>query len=143
MTDVEVEIFWPSALPSHPAEEGQDLLRAAGIDTTCMLVPTRRGTSEFVHVLVMTAALEPFLRTLFRKFAEEAHVGLKKFTQRLLKPAAEEGPAPRGLVFEMPTGGRVTFTPDLPEQAYKQAVGLDARDGRWTWDASSAMWVPN
>ncbi|MET9907369.1 hypothetical protein ABZZ74_11150 [Streptomyces sp. NPDC006476] len=142
MTDVEVEILWPSALPSRPAEEGQDLLRAAGVDTTCMLLPTRRGAADVVLVLVTTGALEPFLRTLFRKFAEEAHAALKTFTQRLLRPSAEGGPAPRGLVFEMPTGGRVTFTPDLPEQAYKQAVDLDARDGRWAWDSRNTMWVP-
>lgn len=143
MTDVEVEILWPSALPSHPAQEGQDLLREAGIDTTCMLLPTRRGAADIVLVLVTTAVLEPFLRTLFQKLAEEAHAGLKKFTERLLKPPAEGVPAPQSLVFEMSTGGRVTFTTDLPEQAYQQAVGLDARDGRWTWDSRNTMWVPN
>ncbi|MEU3887763.1 hypothetical protein [Streptomyces sp. NPDC029041] len=144
MTVPAVEILWPSSLPSDPAEEGQDLLREAGVDTRCMLLPTRRGAAEVVLVLVMTAVLDPFLRTVFQKVAEDAHRGLKAFTDRLFSPAAGQGaPAPQGVVFEVPEGGRVTFTPDLPVGAYEQAVGLDVRDQRWSWDARAAMWVPS
>ncbi|GAA2409010.1 hypothetical protein [Streptomyces coeruleofuscus] len=142
MTGPAVEILWPSSLPSDPAEEGQDLLRDAGVDTQCMLVPTRRGAAEVVLVLVMTAVLDPFLRSLFQKVAEDAHKGLKAFTDRLF--ATRQGtPAPQGVVFEVPAGGRVTFTPDLPVGAYEQAVGLDVRDQRWSWDSRTAMWVPS
>lgn len=142
MTDLEVEILWPSSLPSLPAEKEQDLLRGAGIDTTCMLRPTRRGAADIVLVLVTTVVMEPFLRTLFQTLAEEAHAGLKAFTERLFKPASEEASAPQCVVFEMQTGGRVTFTQGLPQQAYEQAVGLDARNDKWTWDSRNATWVP-
>ncbi|MFM9592936.1 hypothetical protein ACKI1J_28480 [Streptomyces scabiei] len=130
-------------MPSEPAEEGQDLLREAGVDTRCMLLPTRRGAADVVLVLVMTAVLDPFLRTVFQKVAEEAYRGLQAFTARLFESAGQGTPAPRGVVFEVPEGGRVTFTPDLPEGAYQQAVGLDVRDQRWAWDARNAMWVPS
>lgn len=143
MTGLAVEIRWPSSLPPNPAEEGQDLLREAGVDTRCMLLPTRRGAADVVLVLVMTAVLDPFLRTLFQKVAEEAHKGLQAFTDRLFEPAGQGTPAPQGVVFEVPAGGRVTFTPDLPEGAYEQAVGLDVRDQRWDWDSRNAMWVPS
>ncbi|MFC4502251.1 MULTISPECIES: hypothetical protein [Streptomyces] len=143
MTDLKVEILWPLSLPANPAEEGQDLLRATGIDTTCMLLPTRRGAADVVLVLVTTAVMEPFLRTIFQKLAEEAHRGLKAFTDRLLKPTADGTQAPESVVFEMSTGGRVTFTTDLPERAYEQAVGLDARNENWTWDSRHTMWVPS
>ncbi|MFD8233502.1 hypothetical protein ACFV20_16675 [Streptomyces sp. NPDC059696] len=143
MTVPAVEILWPSSLPSDPAEEGQELLREAGVETRCMLLPTRRGAAEVVMVLVMTAVLDPFLRTLFQKVAEDAHKGLKAFTDRLFASSGHEAPAPEGVVFETPAGGRVTFTPGLPPGAYQQAVGLDVRDQRWTWDSRAAMWVPN
>lgn len=143
MTSIAVEILWPSSLPSDPVEEGQDLLREAGVDTRCMLLPTRRGAVDVVLVLVMTAALDPFLRTLFQKVAEEAYKGLQAFTDRLFERAEQGTPAPQGVVFEVPAGGRVTFTPDLPEGAYKQAVGLDVRDQRWAWDSRNAVWVPS
>ncbi|MEU0105886.1 hypothetical protein ABZ313_11035 [Streptomyces sp. NPDC006251] len=142
MTDPEVEIFWPSSFPSDPAAEAQGLLREAGIHTTYMLRPTRRGPSDVVLVLVTTAALEPFLRTLFQEIAVEAHKGLKIFVDRLLARRSKEQPTPENLVFQVPTGGRITFTTELPEQAYQQAVDLDARDGRWAWDPQRAMWVP-
>ncbi|MFI5792188.1 hypothetical protein [Streptomyces sp. NPDC051677] len=143
MTHPEVEILWPSSLPSSPAEEGQDLLRVAGIETTCMLLPPRRGAADMVLVLVTTAVAEPFLRTIFQKLAEDAHRGLKAFTDRLLNPPADGTSAPQSVVFEMSTGGRVTFTRDIPEGAYEQAVGLDAREGNWTWDSRHTMWVPS
>jgi hypothetical protein len=142
MTDPEVEIFWPSSLPSDPAEEAQGLLREAGIHSTCMLRPTRRGPTEVVLVLVTTAVLEPFLRTLFQGIAEDAYKGLKMFADRLLARRSKEQPTPKDLVFQVSTGGRITFTTDLPEQAYQQAVDLDARDGRWAWDSQRVMWVP-
>ncbi|MDQ0683485.1 MULTISPECIES: hypothetical protein [Streptomyces] len=143
MTDPEVEILWPSSLPSSPAEEGQDVLRAAGIDADCMLLPTRRGAADIVLVLLTTAVMEPFLRTVFQKLAEDAHQGLKAFTDRLLKPTSDATPAPQCVVYELPTGGRVTFTGDVPDQGYEQAVGLDARNENWTWDSRHAMWVPS
>ncbi|WP_406837071.1 hypothetical protein ACICHK_13420 [Streptomyces sp. AHU1] len=143
MTDVEVEILWPSSFPPDPAQDGQDLLREAGIDAKCLLVPTRRGPADVALVLVTTAVLKPFLRALFEKFAEQAHQGLKAFARRLLKSPSDGRPAPQSLVFEMSTGGRVTFTADLPEEAYEQAVGLDARDRCWTWDSKKTLWVPN
>ncbi|BBC28900.1 hypothetical protein SGFS_001910 [Streptomyces graminofaciens] len=142
MTDHEVEIRWPSALPSSPAEEGQDLLRAAGIDAACLLLPTRRGAADIVLVLVTTAVAEPFLRTIFEKLAVDAHNGLKQFTDRLLKRTSDGTPAPQSVVFEMSAGGRVTFTSDVPERAYEQAVALDARGESWTWDSRHTMWVP-
>ncbi|MFD5329378.1 hypothetical protein [Streptomyces sp. NPDC127092] len=142
MAHPEVEIFWPSSLPAAPALEGQDALREAGVPTTCMLRPTRRGAADIVLVLVTTAVLQPFLSTLFQLLAEEAHKGLKTFVDRLLVGRSEGAEAPEGVVFESATGGRVTFTADLPERAYEQAVRLDARGDRWIWDSRRAMWTP-
>ena len=142
MTDPQVEIFWPSSLPTTSAAEGQDLLRQAGIDSRFMLMPTRRAPVDVVLVLVTSAVLEPFLSTLFQRLAEETHQGLRAFVDRLLRRPSEDAQAPESVVFELPTGGRVTFTHGLPDEAYKQAVGLDARDARWTWDPHSALWTP-
>ncbi|MFJ7332727.1 hypothetical protein ACIQU3_30255 [Streptomyces sp. NPDC101110] len=142
MTDPEVEIFWPSSLPADPATEAQGLLHEAGIHTTCMLRPARRGAADVVLVLVTTAVLEPFLRTLFQGLAEEAHRGLRKFVDRLLAGPSKGRQAPEELVIQVSEGGRITFTTGLPDQAYQQAVDLDARDGRWAWDAQRVMWVP-
>ncbi|GHI09904.1 hypothetical protein AQI88_15690 [Streptomyces cellostaticus] len=142
MTDPEIEIFWPSSLPTTSATEAQDFLRQAGIDSSCMLVPPRRGAVDVVLVLVSSAVLEPFLSTLFQRVAEETHQGLRTFVDRLIRRRSEDAPAPKSVVFELPTGGRVTFTHSLPEEAYKQAMGLDARDARWTWDSQRAIWTP-
>ncbi|MEU3484178.1 hypothetical protein [Streptomyces massasporeus] len=142
MTEPEVEIFWPSSLPPDPATEAQDLLHEAGIHSTCMLRPTRRGVADVVLVLVTTAVLEPFLRTLFQGIAEEAHKGLRMFVDRLLVRPSQNQQTPDEAVIQVSTGGRITFTTGLPDQAFQQAVDLDARDGRWVWDAQRVMWVP-
>ncbi|ANP52833.1 hypothetical protein J2Z21_000376 [Streptomyces griseochromogenes] len=142
MADPEVEIFWPASLPTTGAAQGQELLRQAGIDSECLLMPTRRGAVDVVQVLVTSAVLEPFLHTLFQRVAEETHHGLRAFVDRLLRRPPEDSTAPTSVVFELPTGGRVTFTDGLPEEAYKQAVGLDARNARWTWDPQRALWTP-
>ncbi|RKT07220.1 hypothetical protein BX286_5275 [Streptomyces sp. 3211.6] len=142
MARPEVEIFWPSSLPADPALEGQDALREAGVPTTCMLRPTRRGAGEVVTVLVTTAVMQPFLSTLFQLLAKEAHTGLKTFVDRLLGGHSEGEHAPEGVVFESATGGRVTFSAGLPERAYEQAVHLDAYGDRWIWDSRRSMWTP-
>ncbi|MFD7625908.1 hypothetical protein ACFV7Q_07660 [Streptomyces sp. NPDC059851] len=142
MADPEVEIFWPSSLPSAPALEQQDVLREAGVTATCMLRPIRRGAADAVLVLVTSAVLEPFLSTLFARLAEQAHKGLKAFVDGLLRGRPDGAEAPEGVIVESATGGRVTFTADLPEQAYEQAVGLEACGDRWTWDSRRAIWTP-
>ncbi|MEU3932829.1 hypothetical protein AB0E85_12445 [Streptomyces sp. NPDC029044] len=142
MTDPEVEIFWPSSLPTDPATDAQGLLHEAGIHSTCMLRPTRRGAADVVLVLVTTAVLDPFLRTLFQGLAEEAHRGLRMFVDRLLARPSRNQQTPEELVIQVSEGGRISFTTGLPEQAYQQAVDLDAREGRWAWDAQRVMWVP-
>ncbi|MFF4446052.1 hypothetical protein [Streptomyces sp. NPDC001502] len=142
MADPEVEIFWPSSLPSTPALEQRDALREAGVTATCLLRPTRRGAADAVLVLLTSAVLEPFLSALFQRLAEEAHKGLKAFVDGLLRDGRDGAVPPEGVVVESATGGRVTFTADLPEQAYEQAVGLEACGDRWIWDSRRAMWTP-
>ncbi|MER7467010.1 hypothetical protein [Streptomyces sp. NPDC097981] len=142
MANPEVEIFWPSSLPSTPALEGQDLLLGAGVTSTCMLRPTRRGANDVVLVLVTGAVLEPFLSTLFQRLADESHKGLKAFVDRLLRGGPEAEQTPEGVVVESASGGQVTFTADLPDQAYEKAVLLDACGDRWIWDPRRAMWTP-
>ncbi|MBW5483286.1 hypothetical protein [Streptomyces bambusae] len=144
MSRPEIEIFWPASLPSEPAAAGEDMLRGAGIETSCLLRPVRRGgVSETVVVLVSSAVLEPFLRTLFQRVADEAASGLKAFVGRLLERPAEGAPTPDGVVIESsPTGARFRFTADLPDAAYEQVVGVDAGDKRWAWDHRLALWTP-
>ncbi|MFD8885423.1 hypothetical protein ACFV0H_23315 [Streptomyces erythrochromogenes] len=141
MTHSEVEIYWPAALPSTPALEQRDVLRDAGVSATCLLRPTRRGAADAVLVLVTSAVLEPFLSALFGRLAEEAHKALKAFVDGLLS-GGDGAQAPGGVVVESGAGGRVTFTADLPDQAYEQAVGLEACGDRWVWDSRRAMWTP-
>ncbi|WP_031151086.1 hypothetical protein [Streptomyces erythrochromogenes] len=141
MTHSEVEIYWPAALPSTPALEQRDVLRDAGVSATCLLRPTRRGAADAVLVLVTSAVLEPFLSALFGRLAEEAHKALKAFVDGLLS-GGDGAQAPGGVVLESGAGGRVTFTADLPDQAYEQAVGLEACGDRWVWDSRRAMWTP-
>ncbi|MFC9584280.1 hypothetical protein ACFVJ8_15825 [Streptomyces yangpuensis] len=141
MTHSEVEIYWPAALPSTPALEQRDVLRDAGVSAACLLRPTRRGAADAVLVLVTSAVLEPFLSALFGRLAEEAHKALKAFVDGLLS-GGDGAQAPGGVVVESGAGGRVTFTADLPDQAYEQAVGLEACGDRWVWDSRRAMWTP-
>lgn len=99
------------------------------------------GAADAVLVLVTSAVLEPFLSALFGRLAEEAHKALKAFVDGLLS-GGDGAQAPGGVVVESGAGGRVTFTADLPDQAYEQAVGLEACGDRWVWDSRRAMWTP-
>ncbi|RSS82288.1 hypothetical protein [Streptomyces sp. WAC06614] len=143
MSRPEIEIFWPATLPTEPAVDGEDMLRRAGFEATCLLRPVRRGVEDVVLVLVTSVVLEPFLKTLFERLAEDAHEGLKAFVRRLLDRPAKDAPAPVGVVIEAgTTGARFQFTGDLPDKAYAQVVDINAGGDRWTWDANLALWTP-
>ena len=138
----EVEIFWPTMLSPDAAFEAQAFLREAGIQATCRLQPVRRG-SETVLILLTSAALEPFLRTLSERIGGEAWNGLRTLVRHLLKHARGQS-APTSVIFESAaSGAQFVFTTDLPEDAFRKAITIDPgpKPGRWAWDDPKGRWL--
>lgn len=143
-TSPEVEVFWPAGLPQSAVSEAGDLLRAAGVETTCRLEPVRRGAELSVLVLVTTSVLQPFLSALFSRVAADAYTGLTAFVRRLLQKDPDAVHAPTSVVFESTaTGAQFVFVPGLPEEAFRQALTVQSAGGagRWTWDPSARRWL--
>jgi len=140
----EVEIFWPTMLSPDAALEAEAFLRERGIQATCRLQPVRRG-SETVLILLTSAALEPFLRTLSERIGGEAWNGLRTFVRHLLGHARGQA-APTSVIFESAaSGAQFVFTTDLPEDAFRQAITIDPgpgpKPGRWAWDDAKGRWL--
>lgn len=141
---VDLEIHWPQQLPPEPLTLAVETLRRAGIEPTCRLQPTRRGVAEMsVLVLIGSTALEPLFKSMVDRLADDAYDVIRRLVGGLLGRRAEPQ-APHSVVFESTaTGTQFVFTSGLPEEAFRQAIGLDPGEepGRWTWDAGSKRWV--
>jgi hypothetical protein len=99
-----------------------------------------------VLVLLTTAAVEPFLKTVFEQVGRDAWQGLRRFVRRLTgDDAPDRSPVrPQAVVFESSaTGAQFVFTAGLPVSAFQQAIDLDPGDGpgRWIWDAAQEKWM--
>jgi hypothetical protein len=140
----EVEIFWPAGLPADGLLEAERPLLEAGIDTTSRLRPAVRGAELSVLVLLTGSVLEPFLKALFERVGGVAYAALEDFVRRLLRrPEGRPGPAPASVVVEISaTGDQLVFTPNLPEDAFRQAIALQPgpAPGRWVWDHHDRRW---
>jgi hypothetical protein len=144
----EVEIFWPESLPTDALLDSAETLRDSGVETTCRLQPVRRGAGLSVLVLLATAAVDPFLKTVFEHVGGEAWKGLQKFVRGLLSDGDEKQPAPAPrpevVVFESTSSGaQFVFTSAMPPEAFRQAIELQPGDepGRWIWDSGAAKWM--
>jgi hypothetical protein len=133
----EVEIFWPAGSPADGLLEAERALLEAGVDTTSRLRPAVRGAELSVLVL------EPFLKGLFERVGGIAHAALADFVRHLLRRQERPGPAPASVVVEISaTGDQLVFTPNLPEEAFRQAIALEPgpAPGRWVWDHHDRRW---
>jgi hypothetical protein len=140
----EVEIFWPAGLPADGLLEAERALLEAGIDTTSRLRPAVRGAELSVLVLLTGSVLEPFLKGLFERVGVVAHAALADFVRHLLRRQEHRPvPAPASVVVEISaTGDQLVFTPNLPEEAFRQAIALEPgpAPGRWVWDHHDRRW---
>jgi hypothetical protein len=138
----EIEIYWPATQPSAHAFAAEAILRKAGINVTCRLQPTRRG-SEAVLVLLANAAIGPFFGVLFERLGEQAWTSLRAFVNHLLKHTNERS-APCSVVFESAANAaQFVFTTGLPADAFRKAIEIDpgSEPGRWTWDGDKGSWL--
>lgn len=141
MTDV--EIYWPSGLPTASMFDGQDLLRRAGVEATCRVRPAQRGVDLPVLVLIASTALEPIFTQVLGHVGDEVFAVLKNVVHAFLRRAEATAPAPSAVVFESAaTGAQFVFLPDLPDVAFRRAIELDPGEhaGRWVWDTSRERW---
>ena len=118
-------------------------LLEAGIDTTSRLRPAVRGAELSVLVLLTGSVLEPFLKALFDRVGEVAHAALEDFVRHLLRRPDQRHAAPANVVVEITaTGDQLVFTPNLPAEAFRQAIALEPgpAPGRWVWDHHNRRW---
>ena len=94
-----------------------------GVTARTRIVPPRRGVAKLNWLVLVALSLQALLGT---RFADDACGGLKGLIGRLL-PGARPGPAgPRPMVLrDVATGLEVVLEPDLPDDGYRQLLGLD------------------
>jgi hypothetical protein len=116
-----------------------------GVAARARVVPARRGVGDLSWLVLVSLPLQAFLTAVGSQLAEDAHHGLRDLVGRLVpsrdRPAAA---TPRPMVLrDAATGLQIVLEPDLPDDGYRQLVGLDLsrfRLGPVHYDRSLGRW---
>jgi hypothetical protein len=86
------------------------------------------GPAEFVAGVTVATILAPFFQSILSKAGEDAYLGLKKLTTRLVAfGRGKYGNVPEGGVAFTDGSLRLQFDPRLPDRAFRQFVALDLK----------------
>jgi hypothetical protein len=115
-----------------------------GVAARARVVPTRRGVSELSWLVLVSLPLQAFLTAVGSRLAEDAYRGLRDLVGRLLSRDRPTARAQRPMVLrDAATGLQIILEPDLPDDGYRQLVGLDLsqfRLGPVHYDRSLGRW---
>ncbi len=139
---VPVDIHY-TAVVSAGVDQLLDDARALGLDPTPKPVPTRRGVSDLLWVVLLVVPVKPFLDSLTQKFADDAYVTLKSFVGKALSRRRAPHDDDQVLMLrDDPTGLEIVLESDLPLAAYRQLFGTDlsALRGTLRYDRSRREW---
>jgi len=132
--------------PDVSPEDADQLLHdihALGLDPTLKAVPTRRGVSDLLWLVLLALPVKPFLEHLTQKFADDAYAQLKALVGKALHRQREQQKDRRVLVLEDDAKRlQVELESDLPLEAYRQLfeVSLSSTQGRLHYDRSRKEW---
>jgi hypothetical protein len=115
-----------------------------GVAAMARVVPARRGVGDLSWLVLVSLPLQAFLTAVGSKLAEDAHHGLRDLVGRLISRNRPAAGAQRPMVLrDAATGLQIVLEPDLPDDGYRQLVGLDLsqfRLGPVHYDRSLGRW---
>jgi hypothetical protein len=97
-----------------------------GVAARARVVPARRGVGDLSWLVLVSLPLQAFLTAVGSKLTEDAHHGLRDLVGRLISRKRPAAGAQRPMVLrDAATGLQIVLEPDLPDDGYRQLVGLD------------------
>ena len=115
-----------------------------GVAARARVVPARRGLGELSWLVLVSLPLQAFLTAVGSRLAEDAYHGLRDLVTRLISRDRPAAGGQRPMVLrDTATGLQVVLEPDLPDDGYRQLLGLDLsqfRLGPVHYDRSLGRW---
>jgi hypothetical protein len=123
---LEADVLVDAEVPVEQERLLVDALAQLGVTARTRVVPARRGVEQLGWLVLASLPLQAFLTELGTSVADEAVQALRSLVRRLLH---RDPPSPgdqRPMVLrDAATGLQVVLEPDLPDEAFRELVGLD------------------
>ncbi|MGH3795774.1 MAG: hypothetical protein ACRDSP_12895 [Pseudonocardiaceae bacterium] len=127
-------------------QQEQDVLTTFsrfGVVTRARRALSHRGPAELEWLVLAALPLQAFLSGMGAEAVKDVYAGLKRLVGRLPPPAGPVQHRAPLVLQDARSGVRIVLEPDLPEQAYRQLLGLDLsryRTGPLHYDRAARRW---